>query len=197
MPDTLLATGAQPAGVTEPGEELTVLERVVVQEHGDDAWETLLDRAELDGVWTSLGSYPDEHLLKLVGAASVELGLEPDAIVTWFGAKAMPYFAERYPQLFDPHSNARSFVMTLNNIIHPEVRKLYPGATVSDFEFDSSSPDVLLMGYSSPRKLCSLAEGLLIGAADHFGERVSIDQPECMKRGDSRCLLAIRFQQAA
>ncbi|HEX4979541.1 MAG TPA: biotin/lipoyl-containing protein [Acidimicrobiales bacterium] len=30
MPDTLLATGAQPAGVTEPGEELTVLERVVV-----------------------------------------------------------------------------------------------------------------------------------------------------------------------
>ena len=174
-----------------------VLERVVVDEHGDDAWETLLDRAGLDGVWTSLGSYPDSDLLALVAAASEELDIEPDAVVTWFGAKAMPHFAARYPQLFESHRNARSFVMTLNSIIHPEVRKLYPGATVPDFDFDSSSPDVLLMGYSSPRKLCSFAEGLLRGAAEHFGHRVTIDQPECMKRGDSRCLLAIRFQPAS
>ena len=173
-----------------------LLERVVVGQHGDNSWEALLDRAGLDGVWTSLGSYPDEQLLALVGAASEEFGLEPDEIVTWFGASAMPHFAARYPQLFEPHDDARSFVMTLNSIIHPEVRKLYPGATVPDFDFDPSSPDVLLMGYSSPRKLCSFAEGLLKGAASHFGERVSIDQPECMKRGDSRCLMAISFQPA-
>ena len=29
--------------------------------------------------------------------------------------------------------------------IHPEVRKLYPGASVPEFDFDTSSPDVLLI----------------------------------------------------
>lgn len=173
-----------------------LLERVVVHEHGAAAWERLLETTGLEGVWTSLGSYPDDEFLALMLAIAADRDLEPDEVMTWFGAKSMPYFATRYPQLFDPHPNARSFVMTLNSMIHPEVRKLYPGATVPDFEFDASSPDVLLMGYSSPRRLCSFAEGLLTGAAQHFGQRVSIDQPECMKRGDERCLLAVSFHPA-
>ena len=49
------------------------------------------------------------------------------------------------------------------------------------------------MGYRSPRKLCSFAEGLLLGAADHYGEKLTIEQPLCMKRGDDRCVLEIEF----
>jgi hypothetical protein len=174
-----------------------LLEQVVVDAHGEDAWEDLLDDASLEGVYTSLGSYADEDLLSLVGAASEMLDLPADDIVRWFGRSSIPHFAERYPQLFEPHERTRSFVLTLNNIIHPEVRKLYPGATVPDFEFDASSPDGLVMGYDSPRKMCAFAEGLLHGAADHFGEVAEIEQPECMKRGDARCLLSIRFRRAA
>ena len=67
----------------------------------------------------------------------------------------MPLFAERYPQLFEPHDCTRSFVLTLNDIIHPEVRKLYPGADVPEFDFGIRDDDRLVMGYRSPRKLCS------------------------------------------
>jgi predicted hydrocarbon binding protein len=41
--------------------------------------------------------------------------------------------------------------------------------------------------------MCSFAEGLLQGAAEHYGERLSIAQPLCMKRGDEQCLLEIAF----
>ena len=51
------------------------------------------------------------------------------------------------------------------------------------------------MGYRSPRKMCSFAEGLLLGAADHFGERLTIAQPACMKRGDDHCVLEITFSR--
>jgi predicted hydrocarbon binding protein len=52
------------------------------------------------------------------------------------------------------------------------------------------------MGYRSPRKMC-FPEGLLEGAADHFGEQVEIDQPRCMTRGDDSCVLEIAYSAGA
>lgn len=174
-----------------------LLEEVVTQHLGPDTWDQLLQAAELDGVFTSLGSYPDEHLFKLVGAASAALNKPPADIVRWFGAKAMPLLARKYPAFFERHGSTRPFILTLNNIIHPEVRKLYPGADVPDFEFDVSSPDMLVMHYQSKRKLCALAEGLVEGAAEQFGESVTILHPECMHRGGARCRLELSFQPKA
>jgi len=175
------------------GVVFNILERVVSRDYGEDTWDSLLDSAGLDGSYTSLGSYADEDLMRLVAAASSALDTPPDDIVRWFGREALPVFAENYPQLFEPHASTRTFVLTLNDIIHPEVRKLYPGADVPVFDFDDSSPDRLVMGYQSPRKMCSFAEGLLEGTANHYGERMTIEQPCCMKRGDERCLLEISF----
>ncbi len=170
-----------------------LLEQIVSDEHGEETWEQLLDATALDGVYTSLGNYPDEDLFKLVGAAAEALDLPPDAVVRWFGRNAMPLFATRYPDLFTEHTDTRSFVLTLNDIIHPEVRKLYPGAIVPEFGFDTSDPERVVMDYYSPRKLCAFAEGLLLGAGDHFGETVDIEQPRCMNRGDGQCRLEITF----
>jgi hypothetical protein len=170
-----------------------LLEQVVTEQHGEETWDKLLADADLEGAYTSLGSYPDEELLALVGAASAALDIPPDDIVRWFGRAALAKLAVRYPDFFAAHETTRPFLLTLNDIIHPEVRKLYPGADVPEFDFDDSSPDALSMGYQSARKLCSLAEGLIEGAADHFGETVSIDQTTCMKRGDEKCTLVISF----
>lgn len=171
-----------------------LLEEIVAREHREETWEVLLDRSGLDGVYTSLGSYPDGELIALVGVAAEELGLPADDVVRWYGRHALPLLAARYPALFEPHTDARSFVLTLNEIIHPEVHKLYPGAETPSFGFNASDPDRLVMEYRSSRRLCAFAEGLLHGAGDHFGQTLAIDQSECMNRGDDRCLIAIDLQ---
>jgi len=163
----------------------------VSREHGEDAWDALVDAAEVDGVYTSLGSYPDEELGRLVAAASAHLGAPADDVTRWFGRSTMPLFAERYGDLFGAHGSTRSFVLALNDVIHPEVRKLYPGAATPAFAFDTGSPTTLLMEYRSARRLCAFAERLLHGAADHYGERLAIERPRCLKRGDDRCVLAV------
>jgi hypothetical protein len=174
------------------GVVFNLLEQLVARDFGEDTWDGLLAASDLDGVYTSLGSYPDEDLMKLVSAATDALDMPADDVVRWFGRNALPLFAVHYPQLFEPHDSTRSFVLTLNDIIHPEVRKLYPGADVPEFDFEVRE-GVLVMGYRSPRKLCSFAEGLLLGAADHYGEQVTIEQPSCMKRGDDQCVIEITF----
>jgi hypothetical protein len=170
-----------------------LLEEVVTDEHGAELWEQLLAESGVEGAYTSLGSYPDEDLVRLVSAASARLETDPQDVIRWFGREALPLLADRYPQFFESHSSTRDFLLTLNDIIHPEVRKLYPGADVPVFEHRIEPDGRLLMGYSSKRQLCAFGEGLIEGAAAHFGETVHVEQPECVRRGDPRCILEVSF----
>ena len=115
-------------------------EEVIVASYGEHTWDALLDAAGLDGSYTSLGSYPDTDLFRLVDAASSSLGTPAADVVRSLGEGALPLLAGRYPAFFDGHASTRSFVMTLNDVIHSEVRKLYPGAQVPEFDFDDSDP---------------------------------------------------------
>lgn len=171
-----------------------LLEQVITEEHGEDAWDVLLESAGLDGVYTSLGNYPDAQLVKLVHASAAMFKRSPEDVLRLFGTRAIPVLAAKYPVFFEGHVSARTFLRTLNDVIHPEVRKLYPGADVPDFSYPANGNDALTMVYASPRRLCALAEGLITGAAGHYGERVEIRQSRCMHRGDDQCVFDIAFQ---
>jgi hypothetical protein len=172
-----------------------LLEQTVSDKYGEETWEALLDGAGVEGVYTAVGSYPDEELLSLIQTACTALDVAADDLVRWFGRAALPILAERYPDFFTRHDNTRSFLLTLNEVIHPEVRKLFPGAYAPSFDFDTSSEKELGLSYFSHRHLCSFAEGLIEGSADHYGEAVEIHQPACTKRGDVRCDIRIRFSK--
>jgi Haem-NO-binding len=96
-----------------------------------------------------------------------------------------------YPEFFVGQDDIRTFVVALNDIIHPEVRKLYPGADVPTFGFERSADGSITLRYGSPRRMCALAEGLIEGAAAQFGQTVTIEQPDCMLRGDELCTLEV------
>jgi hypothetical protein len=190
-----IRTCRERGGVRMKGIVFNLLEEVVTRQYGENTWDDLLDATGLEGAYTSLGSYPDSDLMTLVEAAAGKLGVASEDVVRWFGTAALPLLAERYPQFFESHRSSRSFLLTLNDVIHPEVRKLYPGAEVPEFEFDTPSDEVLRIGYRSHRRLCAFGEGLIQGAATHFGEQVRVEQPECMNRGDPRCLMVCSFHQ--
>lgn len=166
-----------------------VLQEVVVANYGEAVWDDLLDAAGSNGVYTSLGSYPDDQMMRLVQAASDALAIPPAEVVRWFGRQAIPRFAERYPVFFTAYASTRPFVLALNTIIHPEVRRLYTGAQCPEFDFRDAEDGALLIGYDSPRRLCALAHGFIEGVADHYHEQAEVDHLACMHRGDERCLM--------
>ena len=121
-----------------------LLEEAVGSQYGEDTWDDLLEAAGLDGTYTSLGNYPDQQLTDLVAAASAATGADPYTIVRWFGRVSIPALAAAYPGFFTPHRDIGSFLDTLNDIIHPEVRKLYPGADVPTFGFRTTADGIPL-----------------------------------------------------
>jgi hypothetical protein len=170
-----------------------LLEEVVVQHHGNDVWDGLLAISKLDGAYTSLGSYPDEDFRRLLAGASQMFSLTPFEVLRWFGNQAMPLIFMRYPRYFKSQISTRNFVLSVNHIIHPEVRKIYSGAQVPTFQFYDTPDGGLLMGYDSPRRLCALAQGFTEGAAKLYRETVHFEHLKCMHRGDDSCLCSISF----
>ena len=135
-----------------------LLERTTSERHGELFWERVLEEAGASGAYTSLGNYETEELVRIVTAIAAGTGTDADSVVRQFGRDAIPIFSRLYPQFFSPHTELIPFLLTLNEIIHPEVRKLYPDAEVPHFSYESSDEDLLIMGYASGRGLCALGE---------------------------------------
>src|SRR5262245_35939792 len=105
-----------------------LLEQVVTDAFGEDTWEAVLDSSGLEGAYTTVGTYPHDELHVLVAAAAEKLNMPADEVVRWFGRTSFPLLGARYPGFVEGHARTMSFLLTLNDVIHPEVRKLFPGA---------------------------------------------------------------------
>lgn len=179
------------------GVVFNLLEEAVTAAHDEAYWDAILREANLVGSYTSLGNYPDSELVRLVEVYGRGRGLQPAEVLRWFGPHMIRAFARRLPGLFAAHNNLRSFLLSLNTLIHPEVRKLYPDAHVPEFEFEEPAHDQLVIRYCSPRRLCALAEGLMVGAAAHYHTPIDLTHPECMHQGHAKCRLEVRIHEGA
>lgn len=172
-----------------------LLEAAVCRTYGEAQWYQLLDKAGLDGAYTSIGNYPDADAFRIVGVAAEVLQLPPGEVLRWFGRESMTMLAQRYSIFFEGHSSARTLLPTVNRAIHAEVRKLYPTALLPDFSFEDAPADTLRMVYHSSRSLCDLAQGFIEGTALVFQEQITVEHPHCKLRGDHQCRFDIRFPE--
>ncbi|MGH9034165.1 MAG: heme NO-binding domain-containing protein [Acidimicrobiia bacterium] len=174
-----------------------LLEEAVIRRFGAGAWAAMLAHVGSSG-YLPFDRYPDEDLFVLLEALPVDIETSAPERLRWFGRAAVPLLAERYPMIFAPHRSAESFLLTLNQLLHPGGPPAGAQNGPLDLEVLESGPDAdLVLGYRSTRRLCALAEGFVTGAADWYGERVRIVQPRCMLEGEERCALVCTFEAAA
>ncbi len=180
------------------GVVFNILEDVVTAESGEHGWDDLLDRAGVDAGYTAIGNYADAEFVRLLHARASGTATDPDAELRRFGLAGMRRLVELYPDFFTPHLTTIPFLLTLNDIIHPAVRCLYPGADVPVFDFAPvpRRPDGgLVVGYRSRRRLCHLAAGFIEGVASHYGEQVVLGHEQCMHHGAPECVIVCAFSR--
>jgi hypothetical protein len=164
----------------------------VVEEHlGQDVWDDAVDRADVDGAYTSLGNYPDADLEQLVGSLSDLSQLSHNDVLVFAGRHGFRQLADRHPDLVAPYSGWRGVVEHLDDIIHPEVAKIYPDTDTPSFTTFAQPDGSVHMVYESRRQLCSLAEGLVLGLGDWFRCTLEVSHVECVRMGDPSCTLSV------
>lgn len=177
-----------------------LLEKMVTTKLGPGAWEALVDQSPLEtpgGAFIGSETYPDADLMALVTTASRMTGRPAGDLVRSFGQFIFQDLANLHPMFIKPGMDARRFLLTVDRVIHVEVRKLHPGVLLPSFEYEEPAADRLVMIYRSPRQLCDLAAGLIDGVADHFGEGIEQHQPNCTKLGHDHCRFELVFRPTA
>ncbi len=79
---------------------------------------------------------------------------------------------------------------------HAQMRRTPDGLEPPLFGYQVLSEDHnhMMLTYDSARKLCSLLEGCIHGAAERFGENAYTREHSCMKRGAAVCRFEVRFE---
>ena len=121
------------------------------------------------GAYSSVGNYPHEDMLAMVGALSEAVGLEAGDLVRSFGRYLFRTFTVNNRIFFVGVDDALVFLNGIETVIHTEVRKLYDDAELPQFECRYASPESLVMDYKSRRPFADLAEGLILECIDYFG----------------------------
>ncbi|MDD5390973.1 MAG: heme NO-binding domain-containing protein [Gallionellaceae bacterium] len=140
-----------------------------------DMVDTLIAQSHVasGGAYTSVGSYPHEEMIALVGALSQETGVAAPDLIRTFGRHLFGRFALAYPRFLQGISGSFTFLSGIESVIHAEVRKLYPDAEPPSFEVTKTA-DSLILNYFSEHPFADLAHGLIEGCVAHFGEDIEV-----------------------
>lgn len=126
------------------------------------------------GAYTAVGTYPHAEMGRLVIELSKRTDIKVPDLLRAYGRHLFARFREGYGEFFANVSDSFGFLSKIDDVVHVEVRKLYPDAELPEFDAVQVSPQHLRMTYRSPRCLGDFAEGLMEGCIAHYGEKVSI-----------------------
>ena len=173
------------------GVVFNVMQEVVEQHLGEAVWDDAVERAGVEGVYTSLGNYPDTDLGALVGALAELADLSRSDVLVFAGRHGFSQFVSRHPDVVAEFLDWRDVVHHLDDIIHPEVGKIYPDIDAPSFEVIADDPELIMVQYRSRRQLCALAEGLFLGLGDWFRQPLAVEHLTCTRHGDAACTLTV------
>ena len=152
-----------------------------------DMVDDIIDDANLPsgGAYTAVGTYPHDEMVALVVALSQRSGAAVRDLLLAFGEHLFGRFVVGYPAFFSDVSDAFTFLAGIEDIIHREVRKLYPDAELPRFDIERHTDRELVLLYQSGRHFEDLAEGLMRGCIAHFGGGITIART-VVGEGDAR-----------
>lgn len=168
------------------------LQKFVVTHHGKDVWRALLKEAGLaHKSFLVSQAYPDEDVLSLVSTASRMTGVAANDVLEAFGEFLTPDLIGIYGQLVRPEWRTLDLLEHTEATIHHVVRIRNPGAHPPALQCSRQSPKDVVITYSSPRRMCAVARGIVRGVAKHYQESVTITEPECMHAGCPACKISV------
>lgn len=166
--------------------------KFVFAREGESAWNELIKAAGVSGWYIANRAYPDADLKLLIGAAAERWHQPVAALLREFGEALVPTLLGLYGSFLERNWRTLDVLLNTESVIHRTVRMRDPAATPPALRCSRTGDSTVEIEYSSPRRLCAVADGICHGIAAHYGEQVDVTQPRCMERGDASCTIVVR-----
>jgi hypothetical protein len=145
--------------------------------------------------WNPIAAYPHQEMLSLARRLGELTDTDGGVVLRKYGARLFHRLAALYPGFLVGAQSAFTFIAGFQAAIHDELRKVHPDSEVPHIQCTAHGADRLEMVYRSPRRLGDLAEGLLRGCVEHFGEAIDIERRD-VPRGPEQTVRFILLRRA-
>jgi hypothetical protein len=135
------------------------------------------------GIYTSVGTYSHTEMVNLVVNLSKQTNIPLPDLLRSFGGYLFKTFTKTYPHFIENAPDSFTFLASIDNYIHVEVKKLYPDAELPHFDIIRPDENTLIMAYSSVRKMADLAYGLIEGCLEYYDEKAQITKEDLIEDG--------------
>jgi hypothetical protein len=149
---------------------------LVEEKFGITTVDAIITQSGASGVYTSVGVYPHSEMVDLIVALSEKTGISVSDLQKVYGQYLFEGLTRMHPYLMENQHTSFGFLQLLDGYIHVEVRKLHDKVDLPSFKAQQVSDNCLVLTYRSERKMADLAEGLIEGCGQYFGEKLSISR---------------------
>lgn len=153
--------------------------------------EDMIARADVPsrGAYTGVGTYPHTELVALASALCAITGDSLQSIMRAFGDTMFESYFRNHRNFFDSQAGTFDLLEHVENYIHKQVKKLYPGSRPPQFDIECYTPERFTMIYRSSRPFADLCEGLILAALRHYGENAEIHRTDL----ETTSMTCVRF----
>lgn len=142
--------------------------------------------------YSATDAYPDEDFDRVLQSASEQLPMPASDVLRRFGSfAAETSFRLLYPDFYEESAGTRQFLLDVEVRIHRLVRATIPHASPPKLQVVPLGAHGVVVTYTSERGLCDFVDGLIRGTARHYHELFTVEQVQCMRRGDPACAFTL------
>lgn len=172
-----------------------IAESFIVEHHGEDVFDDIIAECTLETTepFVGPGTYSDNDMMEILRVTTNKLGVDTNTVLRLLGHYTFGQLASRYPNFVENFTNPKKFLLTVDGIIHVEVRKLYQGTQLPVFQYLDTAEDELTITYYSKRKLYTFMEGLISGVGDYFNTNIAQCHEIFEKDGEEFCNYHLKF----
>ena len=161
----------------------------VVETYDAATWRAIQEDAGLGGkLYVPVSEYDDAEALALVAAATERSERSEAELLYAFGGYIVAPVGETYGVHVEGEWTGLDLLANVETYIHEALRaKRLSEFTPPELRAMRVSEDTAVVRYGSDRELCMLAEGIIDGVADHYGESYEIRHAPCQLEGGDHC----------
>ena len=163
----------------------TELLEMVESKYGLETVDHIITVSNLDskGAYTSVGTYDFVEMQNLLFSLSNRVNLPINDLIYTYGLFFFKVLLESHPKIFEYYKDPITFLSSIENHIHVQVLKLYPGAELPTFNIISKDSTSLEVIYSSERCMYMFAKALMEKTFEYFDENAIINYVKLKEDG--------------
>ncbi|MAM19426.1 MAG: heme NO-binding domain-containing protein [Christiangramia sp.] len=150
---------------------------MVEEKFGLEMVDDIIEKSDLasEGSYTAVGVYDFLEMQQLIVHLSAETGIPVQKLIYEYGRYFFDVLAQGHANIFARYASPIELLASVQDHIHVEVQKLYPGAELPTFEISKKDEKLLEMTYYSKNSLYMFAMALMEKTFEFFKKTPVID----------------------